>query len=71
MKINRDVSIPPSGALKPKISISMAAIPKREPLKGFPDIQAKFETEIRGRQSKTTKILFEGDHFSRRAAIRK
>lgn len=70
-KINRDASTGRPDALKLKIKIKTVASKNVEPLNGFPDNHAKADTDNKGRQSKNPKSLFEGDHFSSRAARNK
>jgi hypothetical protein len=69
-KTGRDVSMLRTGAFIPKKKKRIAAMAKSEPLKGLPDIQARAETEISGRQRRTDKVLPDGFHFKISAAKR-
>lgn len=49
---------------KPKTRMRMAIIAKRDPLKGFPDNQAKAATVNNGRQMRVPNSLLDGSHWA-------
>lgn len=67
-KTGRDVRILLKGAFIPRIKRKIAAKAKRDPLKGLPEVQARAETENKGRHRKVDKNLFDGFHLKIRAA---
>jgi len=67
-KTGLDICMLLTGAFIPNKKRRIAAKAKTDPLKGLPEIHASAATEIRGRDSRADKTLFDGFHLIIRAA---